>query len=381
MTIFAWVVGCAAGPALMSSIIIGLAQFNYPDYVYKAWHTTLIMWALILVPFIFNLWGRRLLNTFELIGGLCHFLFFIVSIVTLAVLAKRSPTDFVFDTFVQGQSGWDNSGVQWGLGLLTITYSVNGFDGVLHMSDEVKKVRTRVPRSIILATIINSVMLFAFAITLLFCIGDIIKVSKAGLPLIEVYYLATDSKVYTNILVAMPAIVIFFTVFNVFASVSRLIWVFAKDKGLPFSRQFSYVHPTLRLPLNALGLVCTISFLLAIIYIGSSTAFNAIISLQALALSVSYIPPIFFLALRRIRRRAPEPGPFTMGNWGLSVNLLALAYLVFVIIWMPLPPFLPVDKMNMNYAGPLLGAVILGAVLDWAISGRTRFQVPVPRKV
>jgi amino acid transporter len=88
-------------------------------------------------------------------------------------------------------------------------------------------------------------MLFAFMICLLFSIGDIDQVSstgtKTGVPLIAVFYQATKSKSATNFLVSMPAIILFFTLFNVFASVSRLIWTFAKDKGLPFSRQFAYV--------------------------------------------------------------------------------------------------------------------------------------------
>jgi hypothetical protein len=134
LTIFAWVVGGAAGPALIANVIIGLAIFNYDDYVPQRWHTTLLMWALILVPVIFNLWFRKLLNAFELIGGLCHFLFMIIAIVTLSVLAERSTPQFVFQNFTQGLSGWENPGVTWGLGLLTVTYAVNGFDAILHMS-------------------------------------------------------------------------------------------------------------------------------------------------------------------------------------------------------------------------------------------------------
>ena len=56
---FAWIINCAGPPAIISNIITALAVFNYETYQPKAWHTTLIMWGLILVPFVFNLWFRQ----------------------------------------------------------------------------------------------------------------------------------------------------------------------------------------------------------------------------------------------------------------------------------------------------------------------------------
>jgi len=61
------------------------------------------------------LWFRQLLNTFELLGRLLHIVFFIASIITLAVLAQRSSLDFVFNTLTTGHSGWTNPGVGWAL--------------------------------------------------------------------------------------------------------------------------------------------------------------------------------------------------------------------------------------------------------------------------
>lgn len=61
-------------------------------------------------------------------------MFFIIAIATLSVLAERSSPQFVFENFTKGISGWENPGVTWGIGLLTATFAVNGFDGVLHMS-------------------------------------------------------------------------------------------------------------------------------------------------------------------------------------------------------------------------------------------------------
>jgi len=106
------------------------------------------------------------------------------------------------------------------------------------------KVRTRTPQSIIIATISNAIMLFAFTLCLLFTIGDaeLVASTPTGVPLIEVFYQATNSKPATNFLVMMPVIILIFAQFNVLASVSRLIWVFAKDHGMPFSRFFSRVR-------------------------------------------------------------------------------------------------------------------------------------------
>lgn len=247
------------------------------------------------------------------------------------------------------------------------------------MSDEVKKARIRVPRSMITSVVLNSILQFTYMLTVLFTIGDVEIVTADPLPIIQVYYQATGSKPATNLFVSIFAIVIFVSFFNVFASDSRLLWAFARDNGLPFSSVFSKVHPTLKVPVNAILLVGSCLCILALINIGSSTAFNAFISLPALALYISYFFPIFFLFLRRLSRaRKSIPwGPFKLGVYGPFVNLGAMCYLVFSLIWMPFPTVLPVDRLNFNYAGPIVGAVIIGALLDWCISGRKRFQVPV----
>lgn len=111
------------------------------------------------------------------------------------------------------------------------------------VGDEVKKVRTRVPTSIVFSTASNAIMQFAFAICLLFTIGNVEQVTttKTGLPIIEIYYQATKSKPVTNFFVVVLILVIFVALFNIYASVSRLTWAFARDHGMPFSHIFSVV--------------------------------------------------------------------------------------------------------------------------------------------
>jgi choline transport protein len=109
------------------------------------------------------------------------------------------------------------------------------------VGDEVKKVRTRVPRSIILTCTVNSAMLIIFATILLFYMGPLEDVIATPLPILWVIYNITGSSAAANVLVSILVIIIGFALFNIFASVSRLIWVFARDNGLPFSKFFAYV--------------------------------------------------------------------------------------------------------------------------------------------
>lgn len=258
----------------------------------------------------------------------------------------------------------------------------SGFDSVIHMSDEVKKARVQVPRSMITSVVSNAIMQFLYMITVLFAIGDVDVVLADPLPIIQVYYQATGSKPATNFFVSMFAILGSVAFFNCFASTSRLVWAFARDNGLPFSATFACIHPRLKLPINALLVVAACVCLLSLINIGSSTAFNAIISLVALAIYISYFFPILFLLWRRLSTVHPTPipwGPFRLGRTGPLINFVALCYISFMLIWMPFPAFLPVDAVNMNYAGPITGGVILCALVDWCVSGRKRFRVPVTR--
>jgi choline transport protein len=232
----------------------------------------------------------------------------------------------------------------------------------------------------IFSVVVNATMQFLYMITVLFCIGDVDRVSASPLPIIEVYYQATGSRAATNVFVFMFIFIIFVSFFNVFASVSRLIWAFSRDNGLPFSRTFAKIHPMLQMPVNALCVVAICLCLLALINIGSSTAFNAFISLPAIAGYVSYFFPILFLFWRRLSTGHPTSiawGPFRLRRAGPFINAGAMVYIIFTLIWMPFPSTLPVDRINMNYAGPILGAVIIAAAMDWCINGRKRFDVPV----
>lgn len=114
---------------------------------------------------------------------------------------------------------------------------------IISSGEEVRDSAIVVPRSMIIAQIINFALTMAFSVVILFGTGDI-KQTLTGptkYPIIQMFLNATGSKKATT---AMAFVLIFgflFSTLGLLACASRLVWAFARDKGLPFSGQLSHV--------------------------------------------------------------------------------------------------------------------------------------------
>jgi hypothetical protein len=115
-----------------------------------------------------------------------------------------------------------------------------------------------------------------------------------------------------------------------------------------------------------------------LINIGSTTAFNAIISLAVFSLHVSYLLPVGLVLWRRLFT-PPDLvfGPWRLGRCGVAINAVSLLYLSFTCIFMLFPPYYPVSAANMNYASLIFGAVIIFSLLYWVYAGRKTYKGPI----
>ncbi|KAB8230417.1 putative amino acid permease [Aspergillus alliaceus] len=379
ITMFSWWANVATSPFLIGTQITALAIQNNPTYVPKSWHATLIIWAVLVIPLAVNIYARRLLSAVEVMGGIIHIVFFPAVLVTLIVLGSRNSSEFVWTYFENQMSGWHNDGVIWSVGLLTAVYTLGGFDGVVHMAEEVKDARRTVPRSMVYSVLINGVVALGFTIGLMYTMGSFEDAlnTPTGYPILAILYAATKSNAAASVMMMMFMLPGFVALFNGLASVTRLTWAFARDEGLPFSAYFVHISPRYKVPLRALFLVSLIIVLLALINIGSTTAFNALLSLTTLGQYISYLIPLIFLLIKRIR--APHEvrwGSFRLGVWGIPLNIFVIIYGIYVIIFLPFPPNYPVTAQNMNYSAPVFLAAVLFAIIDWFVRGHRHWQGP-----
>ena len=112
------------------------------------------------------------------------------------------------------------------------------------MSEEIKNATTVVPRSIIYGLLMNGTIGFATLIATLFCIGDLEAISDTSFtyPFIEIYVRATKSKGGSAVMVALILIVGLGLDIGIMAAASRMLWSFARDRGVPGWRYISQVQ-------------------------------------------------------------------------------------------------------------------------------------------
>lgn len=229
------------------------------------------------------------------------------------------------------------------------------------------------------SVIINVTLTFIMIVTLCFTIGnaDEVLASPTGYPFIQVIFNATQSYTATNILVAIVAIMLSFCAVTEVAAASRQIWSFARDKGLPGHSWLSKVSPGWNIPLPAISVTLLIAALLSLINIGSTVALNAITSLGAVATLISYFLTIGCLVYRRLTGPALPARRWSLGNFGLVINIIALLYLTPVIFFLTWPLATPVTAAGMNWSSVMLVGVLLIALVYYIIKGRKEYVGPV----
>ena len=129
--------------------------------------------------------------------------------------------------------------------------------------------------------------------------------------------------------------------------------------------------------MNAIAISFLIAILLALINIGSSIAFNAIVSLGVNALISSYIISISCIRLKKWRGEPLPPSQWTMGKMGSTINTISILYLIIIFIFTFFPPAKQVTVRTMNWAPVIYGAVMIISLIYYVIWGRHVYTGPV----
>lgn len=260
-----------------------------------------------------------------------------------------------------------------------LTKSIVGSDATTHLAEEIRDADIYVPVSLFWSHIGNGIMAIAFIITYLFAMPDINAAinDPSGFPFLYVFK-STMSTTGLNTLTTVVLLIIIAGHINFGASTGRQIFAFARDKGLPFSGWIAKVDHKKEIPANAILLSNTITCLLSLINIGSTRAFEAFISLQVVSLMFIYSCSLSCVLYRRIYYPHLLPvARWSLGRWGPTINIFALAYTVFAFFWPFWPNTTPVTAGDFNLIVVMFIEVFILALVMYFVQWKNVYVGPV----
>ena len=281
-------------------------------------------------------------------------------------------------TGTEGASGvWPiavGGGMAFLLGLLLPVYTITGYDASAHTSEETIKAAHSVPsgmvHSVIWSGLFGWIMLCAFVLML----PNMDDAAKQGW---NVFFWGMDSQVnptMKQILYVLIFISQFLCGLATVTSVSRMIFAFSRDDGMPVgSKALATVSPKYRTPVKAIwtGAVLATLFvwLTSAITIAGTPAYSIVVSCTVIFLFLSFAVPI---ALGLFTIGGPK-WP-TMGPWNIGIGMYKVVA-VLSILSMALIFFLGIQPPNDWALEISLGFIMLALVI-WVLVENRRFKGP-----
>ncbi|EGC42298.1 amino acid permease [Histoplasma capsulatum var. duboisii H88] len=296
--------------------------------------------------------------------------------VSLLVLTpEKQSAKWVFTNVTNG-SGWNSKAFSFLLGFISVAWTMTDYDGTTHMSEETHDAAIRGPIAIQSAILVSGIFGWMLTVTMCFCLSDLDKIldSPTGLPAAQIF-LNAGGRTGGTIMFSFSILVQFFTGCSAMLADTRMTYAFARDDALPFSEFFAKVNPYTLTPVNAVWFVVFFSICLNCIAIGSTQTATAIFNITAPALDLSYIAVILAHQLYKNKVRFIE-GPFTLGKWGTPLNIISIAWVLFISVVLFFPPTRPITAENMNYAICVAGFIALFSLSWWWLSARRKYTGP-----
>lgn len=384
---------------LNGTMLQGLIILTDPTHDPKPWQNVMFYWAVILVAVVINTIVSSWLPRFEAIILILHILGFFGILYPLVILGPHASASEVFQNFNNG-GDWPTNGLSFFVGLLGNVFAFFGADGAIHMAEEIQNAAVIVPRAIILSIFLNGILGLGMALALLFCIGDTnaALTTTTQYPFMEIFYQAVQDLTGAALMISIVISLSICAAISQTASASRQLWAFSRDRAVPGWRYLQRVNTTSAIPVLAIAVTTIIAYLLALIILGSTTAFNDIVSLAVVGLFGSYFIVAVLLFWRRVRgdiipyttdsALTNVPGAKLMwGPWrvpgvlGMVTNGVAIVYLMIIFFFSLWPPSNHPTAVEMNYSSLMLGATMIFSVVYYFTWARKVYSGPVIQNV
>lgn len=295
--------------------------------------------GLLAVAFLLNSTGTKTLAMVARIGFYCELIGVVALGLYLLLFQRKNSFGVLFDSM--GIAA--DSSYLWAFMLAALVglWQFYGFEACGDVAEEVKNPERRIPLAMILTIVVGLVAAFvAYAGFLLAApnLADIVAGNVAD-PIPEIVRGSTGD-LGMNLLLVVAATIFLSAALSQQAALSRLLFSFARDGMLPGSRWLSKLHEEVggsgAVPRNAMVVACIAPMLITVWLYFKPDSVVAVTAFAVLGIYVCFQMVVLAALRQRIKGWRPA-GPWTLGRFGLVINVLALIYGVAAMVLLAVP--------------------------------------------
>ncbi|CAK9440306.1 uncharacterized protein LODBEIA_P44060 [Lodderomyces beijingensis] len=308
---------------------------------------------------------------------------FLVALFLIAVpvgfKSDFNSASFIFGN-VQNARDW-SSGWSVIMSMQTVIWTIGAFDSVIHSSEECKSAQKSIPWGILGSIGACWVLGWVIVIVCAACIkdGDVSRVlqSDTGSAMAQIIYDALGKR-WAVAFMSLIAMGQYLMAISIMIALSRQIWAFARDDGLPVVYKWvKVVNPTIKVPIRATIFAGCMGLVLGLLVIipGSAGA-GALFSLAVASNTLAFAVPILLVLLPYGRKKF-IPGPFYFGKaLSTMINTITVCWLAFVFVLCMFPDSIAVNKESMNYTVVINMAVWVLSLVYYFVWGYKSYSGP-----
>ncbi|OZM81798.1 amino acid permease [Pseudonocardia sp. MH-G8] len=335
---------------------------------------------LLVVTTVINSIGVGIMARINSIGVTCEIIGVIAVVLALATAARRGPA-VVADTSVLTGSDLGAVGAFLVSGLMA-AYVMVGFNSAGELSEETRDPRRTAPRTILSALLVSGVGGALMLLTALMAAPSLTdgRLATEGLPYVMTAVLGTF---WGKVLLVDVAIAVVVCTLAIQTAGSRLVYSMARDGQLPAAAHLSRVDPGRGTPVWPSVVIGVLAVALLAVNIGNAALFTTLSSVCIVMIYLAYLLVSVPTLVARLRGQygTAEPGLFSLGRWGLPVNVAAVLYggaMVVNLGWPRAEVYDPSGEYPwLRFSAPaLVLAVLVLGLLARAVARRSAVRMP-----
>lgn len=340
-TLWGWMAGwlmlvaqvvTVAAAAIAMEIVLPAIWSGFEIVSSPTQNAVLLGAILVVITTVITAVGIRVMSLVNSVGVTCELVGVALLCIALFAHSKRGP-GVVLHT---GAGVGHGAGYLWSFIIsgLMAAYVMVGFDSAGELSEETKNPRRTAPRTIIRALAVSgaggALMLLATLMAAPSVTDGALGDPTKGLPYVLTSRLGTGlGKAFlVDVVIAISVCTL-----AIQTATTRMMFSMARDRVLPFSAGLATVNPRTGTPIRPAVVVGVLTIGLLAVNVGNGAVFLALSSVCIMLLYIAYLMVTVPLLARRLKgwpagldAREGHTGLFSLGRWGVPVNVAAIVW-------------------------------------------------------